>query len=189
MYVHYIRIHTILAQEMLLTGRLAVDPEIPDINVIKIEEQGKDLICYCTHCHEWGQHEAYEWGIATCTWPGWCDRCGMETNRDTYKLHDEKCLTTTFTCKPCKDSGFEAAHKTQDLTAGIRARTMKAKATADRQAVQRRHNKEFISEIIRRVCQVGGDTPTLLKLARDRTQTTLPGHPTLLQPYQDTLPY
>ena len=117
MYVHYIRIHTILAQEMLLTGRLAVDLENPDINVIKIEEQGRDLIRYCTHCHEWGQHEAYEREIATCAWPGWCNRCGMETTRNTYKLHDEKCLITTFTCKPCKDSGFEAAHKTQDLTA------------------------------------------------------------------------
>ena len=70
MYVHYIRVQSLLAQEMILTGRLTVDPDNPEINIIKIEEQGRDLARYCSHCHEWGNHEAYDRGIATCAWPG-----------------------------------------------------------------------------------------------------------------------
>lgn len=170
MYVHYIRIQSILAQEMILTGRLTVDPDNPDTNVMRIEEQGRDLVRYCSHCHEWGHHYAYENGITTWAWPGWCDRCRMETTKDTYQLHEEKCDVRTYTCKPCKDSGFESAHKTQDLTACIWTRTTKAKAQDDRQAMQEKHNKELIIEINRRVRQVGGDATLLLKLAENAWQ-------------------
>ena len=47
---------------------------------------------------------------------------------------------------------------------------MKAKAQADRQAMQRRHNRDLINDIDRRVRQVGGDTNLLLKLAAEAWQ-------------------
>ena len=94
----------------------------------------------------------------------------MDTTWDTYKLHEERCSTRIYTCKPCKNSGFKSAHKTQDITACIWNRSMKAKATADRQAMQRRHNKEFIADVNRRIWQVGGDTNQLLKLAEGAWQ-------------------
>ena len=112
----YTVIHGKMAEWIFLTGKVALRNSQPLKNQICFEEYQMNLPIHCTQCQRWGDHRAYEAGLAGCSAPGYCQYCGQGTSRTLYKQHEIDCKITNEDpiCSYCKRDGINYNHSSSN---------------------------------------------------------------------------
>ena len=117
MNVWYTRAHRKVVEDILARGVTSIREASPLVNQICIEENSCIPVRFCTQCLKWGNHSAYEHGLAGCFVPGHCLYCGNNTSRSLYKQHKEACGTGSenVICQPCTKTGGQNDHHSANL--------------------------------------------------------------------------
>ena len=165
----YTVIHGKMAEWIFLTGKVALRNSQPLKNQICFEEYQMNLPIHCTQCQRWGDHRAYEAGLAGCSAPGYCQYCGQGTSRTLYKQHEIDCKITNEDpiCSYCKRDGINYNHSSSNPTDCRTSRSMVKGIIISRENRQKEYNDRFISEITR-LLLIKGCNPEEILNARSK---------------------
>ena len=126
MNVWYTRAHRKVVEDILARGVTSIREASPLVNQICIEENSCIPVRFCTRCFKWGNHSAYEHGLAGCFVPGHCLYCGNSTSQSLYKQHEEECKSGSehVTCQICIKTGEQNDHHPANLALCPQARPL-----------------------------------------------------------------
>ena len=164
-FVHYTRIHGLVAEHLLKTGQTSLDMDKPYCGVIKFESMPKGSLSGCSHCGSFGRHEAYKDGLPSCDSSGYCQFCGIETQRATYAIHEKECPDKGITkrCFRCKATLGDANHSPLDVNMCGAALEARAKADRRRREFQLYFNSKLEREFLKIADEQQEDGAKLLR--------------------------
>ena len=126
-------------------------------------------INFCTKCLKWGNHLAYDQGLARCSVPGHCLYCGIRTSRALYKQHKEECKAGSYliSCQICKKIGEPNDHHPANLALCLQARPFHKPTLLAIHARQCFYNNRLAQDISNRIRIKGGNPVEILTSRRD----------------------
>ena len=175
MNVWFTRIHGKVAEDILARGITSLSEASPLINQICMEESSPVPIKFCTQCLKWGNHGAYERGLAGCSVPGHCLYCGSNTSPSLYKQHEEACETSSDSviCQPCTKNGGPNDHHPSNLALCPLARPRLQATLLATQVRQLHYNNRLVADISTRIRIKGGVPEDILSARRDLWQNAI----------------